>query len=42
MYREIADRLNLSIKTVEMQMTRALKSIRARVVDPRRSHGCGG
>jgi RNA polymerase sigma-70 factor (ECF subfamily) len=41
-YREIADRLNLSIKTVEMQMTRALKSIRARVADPRRSHGCGG
>lgn len=34
-YREIADRLNLSIKTVEMQMTRALKSIRARVGDPR-------
>jgi len=34
-YREIADRLNLSIKTVEMQMTRALKSIRARVADPR-------
>jgi RNA polymerase sigma-70 factor (ECF subfamily) len=32
-YREIADRLNLSIKTVENQMGKALKILRARLVD---------
>jgi len=34
-YRQIADRLDLSIKTVEMQMTRALKWLRARVSNRR-------
>lgn len=32
-YREIADRLNLSIKTVENQMGKALKILRAKLVD---------
>jgi RNA polymerase sigma-70 factor (ECF subfamily) len=32
-YREIAEKLNISIKTVETQMSRALKSLRERLSD---------
>ncbi|MBU1821119.1 MAG: LuxR C-terminal-related transcriptional regulator, partial [Bacteroidetes bacterium] len=34
-YREIADLLNISIKTVETQMGRALKTLRERVPENR-------
>jgi RNA polymerase sigma-70 factor (ECF subfamily) len=32
-YREIADKLDISIKTVETQMSRALKTLRERLSD---------
>jgi RNA polymerase sigma-70 factor (ECF subfamily) len=32
-YREIADKLDISVKTVENQMGKALKILRARLVD---------